>query len=142
MRPRLFLAFLAAALSLHTAGCQTPPPSTPSPTAPAAISWTNPLVPQRADPHVILHRDGHYYLAATVPAYDCIELRRAPTLGELGAASPVVVWRRPASGPMSGYIWAPELHQIDGTWYLYFAGGRAPGMWDIRMYVLENASDG
>ena len=24
---------------------------------------------------------------------------------------------------MGGYIWAPELHRIDGKWYVYFAAG-------------------
>jgi GH43 family beta-xylosidase len=33
----------------------------------------------------------------------------------------VVVWRKPDSGPMSQLIWAPELHEIDGKWYIYFA---------------------
>jgi len=41
---------------------------------------------------------------------------------------------------MSWHIWAPELHRIDGRWYLYFAAGRADAIWAIRMYVLENAS--
>jgi GH43 family beta-xylosidase len=41
---------------------------------------------------------------------------------------------------MSGYIWAPELHRIDGKWYSYYAGGEAPSMWNIHMYVLENAA--
>jgi GH43 family beta-xylosidase len=52
--------------------------------AAARESWSNPLVEQRADPHVTLH-DGAYYLIATVPEYDRIELRRAGTLDELRA---------------------------------------------------------
>lgn len=104
------------------------------------LEWTNPIVPQRADPHVFLHGDGYYYLTASVPEYDRIELRRARTLGELGHAEAKIIWRRPAQGRMSGYIWAPEIHFIDGKWYVYFAAGEAPSMWNIRMYVLENAS--
>jgi hypothetical protein len=103
-------------------------------------TWNNPIVPQRADPHVFLH-NGWYYLTATVPDYDCIELRRARTLGGLAAAAPKVVWRRPESGPMSGRIWAPEVHFIDGKWYLYFSGGLRGGRWFTqRMYALENDS--
>jgi GH43 family beta-xylosidase len=104
------------------------------------LAWRNPIVPQRADPHVTLHTDGYYYLAATVPAYDRLELRRATTLGGLSDADAVTVWRKRESGPMSHHIWAPELHFIDGKWYIYFAAGRAEAIWDIRMYVLENAS--
>lgn len=106
----------------------------------AALDFANPLVPQRADPHVSLHTDGWYYYTATVPEYDRIELRRTRSLNELGKAEPKVVWRKHASGPMSSHIWAPELHHIDGKWYLYFTAGRADAPFDIRLYVLENAS--
>jgi len=102
------------------------------------LAWTNPIVPERADPHVTLHTDGYYYLAATVPDYDRLELRRARTLGELSTAEAKVVWRRHESGPMSENIWAPELHFIDGKWYLYFsAGERGKGWRTIRPYTLE-----
>ncbi|GGY83096.1 family 43 glycosylhydrolase [Pseudoduganella plicata] len=109
--------------------------------ADAAATFDNPLVRQRADPHVTLQPDGHYYFTATVPEYDRIELRRARSLDALGAAESRVVWRKHAEGPMSHHIWAPELHRIDGKWYLYFTAGRADAIWDIRLYVLENASD-
>jgi len=99
--------------------------------------WTNPILRQRADPHVTLHSDGWYYFTATVPEYDRIELRRARTLGGLTTAEPKVIWRKHALGPMSHHIWAPEIHFIDGKWYVYFAAGRAEAIWDIRQYVLE-----
>nr|WP_229459206.1 family 43 glycosylhydrolase [Massilia cavernae] len=120
---------LLAALSAH-------PPATAGDTG-----FANPLVRQRADPHVTLHADGWYYFTATVPEYDRIELRRARTLDALGAAEAKTVWRKHASGAMGAHIWAPELHRIDGKWYLYFSAGRADRVWDIRLYVLENAAD-
>ncbi|MEY3895242.1 MAG: hypothetical protein RLZZ214_761 [Verrucomicrobiota bacterium] len=104
------------------------------------LSWINPILPQRADPHVVLHSDSYYYFTATVPEYDRIEVRRARTLGGLPAAETKVVWTKHASGPMSHHIWAPEIHHIDGKWYIYFAAGRAEAIWDIRTYVLENPS--
>ena len=55
------------------------------------ISWSNPLVQQRADPHVALQSDNYYYFTTTVPEYDCIELRRARTLGGLATAEPKVI---------------------------------------------------
>jgi len=108
--------------------------------AAAAPELVNPLVKQRADPQVTLDADGYYYFTATVPEYDRIELRRAHALNDLGAAPAKVVWRRHASGPMSANIWAPELHHIDGKWYLYFTAGRVDAPFDIRLYVLENAA--
>jgi GH43 family beta-xylosidase len=114
-----------------------------SSSAPAALAfedWTNPLVRQRADPHVSLH-DGRYVMIATVPEYDRIELRQAATLDALRDAAPAVIWRRHANGPMGAHIWAPELHRVAGKWYVYFAAGSTEDVWAIRMYVLENASD-
>ena len=108
--------------------------------AAAALAFHNPLVLQRADPQVVLHGDGYYYFTATVPEYDRIELRRVKDLNELGTAEVKTVWRQHASGIMSRNIWAPEIHFIDGKWYLYFTAGRAEAPFDIRLYVLENPS--
>ncbi|GAA3333810.1 hypothetical protein GCM10020331_099320 [Ectobacillus funiculus] len=38
---------------------------------------------------------------------------------------------------MGAHIWAPEIHYIDGKWYIYFAAGAAEDIWKIRPYVLE-----
>ena len=104
------------------------------------LRWTNPLVKQRADPSVCLHTEGYYYFTASVPEYDRIELRRAKTLDSLADAPTKVIWRKHATGVMGAHIWAPEIHFIDGKWYVYFAAGSAEKIWDIRMYVLENDS--
>jgi GH43 family beta-xylosidase len=110
--------------------------------APAhAQAFNNPLVQQRADPHVTLQADGWYYFTATVPEYDRIEVRRARSLDDLGKADAQVVWRKHAKGEMGAHIWAPELHRIDGKWYIYFTAGRAEAIWEIRLYVLECESD-
>ncbi|MFB6394198.1 family 43 glycosylhydrolase [Polymorphospora lycopeni] len=114
-------------------------PAAPAPAAPA-VNHTNPLVAQRADPHIVRHTDGYYYLTATVPEYDRIVLRRATTLQGLSTAPETTIWRRHTSGEMSAHIWAPEIHFINGRWYVYFAAGRADDIWRIRMYVLENSA--
>lgn len=95
---------------------------------------------QRADPHAFLHSDGHYYFVATVPEYDRLVLRRAGSLDAIGAAPEQVIWRSHATGIMSRNIWAPELHFIDGKWYIYFTAGRSDAPFDVRVYVLENSS--
>ncbi len=100
----------------------------------------NPLIEQRADPWIYKHTDGYYYFTASVPEYDRIEVRRAASIQGLSEASPVVVWEKHASGIMSKHIWAPEIHFIDGKWYIYFAAARLDGPFDHRVYVLENAS--
>ena len=40
------------------------------------IQFDNPLLRQRADPQVMLHTDGQYYVMATSAEWDRIELRR------------------------------------------------------------------
>ncbi|WP_039935705.1 family 43 glycosylhydrolase, partial [Streptomyces viridochromogenes] len=104
-----------------------------------AAPYVNPLVRNRADPHVNRHKDGFYYFTATAPEYDRIILRRSRTLNGLGTAAESVIWRAHATGPMGAHIWAPELHRIGGKWYIYFASAPAEDVWAIRIWVLENA---
>lgn len=100
-----------------------------------------PLVLQRADPWVHRHVDGSYFFIATAPEFDRIEMRQADTIAGIAEATPRVVWQKKDSGPMSEHIWAPELHQIDGVWYIHFAASAAEDPWRIRMYVLENRNE-
>lgn len=104
-----------------------------------AKDYPNPFIEQRADPWIYKHTDGYYYFIATVPAFDRIEMRRAKTLAALPCAEPVTVWRKNDTGKMSNHIWAPELHYINGKWYIYVAAGES-GVWRVRMQVLENDS--
>ncbi|MER5646310.1 family 43 glycosylhydrolase [Streptosporangium sp. NPDC002524] len=132
-RRRSLVAALAAVLVM-IGGLLPPGTAHASP----AVQYTNPLVTQRADPHIFRHTDGYYYLTATVPEYDRIVLRRATTIQGLASAPETVIWRRHTSGEMGAHIWAPEIHFINGRWYVYFAAGRADDVWRIRMYVLES----
>ena len=96
-----------------------------------------PFIEQRADPYVYRHTDGKYYFTASVPAYDRIILRRADSLKELQTAEETVIWTKHESGEMSKHIWAPELHYLDGKWYIYFAAGEKDNIWKIRPFILE-----
>ena len=102
---------------------------------------TQPWITQRADPYVYRHTDGYYYFTGSMPKYDCIALRRSKDLLGLAEAEETVIWHKHEEGPMSKHIWAPELHYLDGKWYIYFAGGRIGHKWKIRPYVLECQSD-
>lgn len=97
----------------------------------------DPIVLQRADPFVYKHTDGYYYFTGSVPTYDAIEIRRAKTIEDLQNAKPVNVWEKHDSGPMSRHIWAPEIHYLDGKWYVYFAASEEDDIWALRPYVLE-----
>ncbi|MGW4943258.1 family 43 glycosylhydrolase [Actinoplanes sp. NPDC004185] len=103
------------------------------------VTTTDPLIEQRADPFITPRHRGRYYFTGSVPEYDRVVVRGATTIAGLATATETVVWRRPATGKMGGHIWAPELHRIDGKWYIYFAAGDSDDVFRIRMYVLESA---
>ncbi len=134
-RSRPMAGFIAMAVVL---GSMLVGPAAPASAAP--VTFTNPLAEQRADPHIYRHTDGYYYFTATVPEYDRIVLRRATTLQGLATAAEQVIWRKHGTGEMGAHIWAPEIHFIDGRWYVYFAAGRAEDVWAIRPYVLESSA--
>ncbi|MFI2432857.1 family 43 glycosylhydrolase [Streptomyces sp. NPDC018693] len=117
----------------------TPTVASAAPDHNKAAPYVNPLVPNRADPHIHRHTDGFYYFTATAPEYDRIILRRSRTLNGLSTAAESVIWRAHPTGDMGAHIWAPEIHRVDGKWYIYFAAAPAEDVWRIRIWVLENS---
>lgn len=99
--------------------------------------FPSPFILQRADPFITRHKDGLFYFTASVPDYDRIVIRSASAIRGLKQACEHTVWERHANGSMSKHIWAPELHYLDGAWYIYFAAGRQEDIWNIRPYVLR-----
>lgn len=103
--------------------------------------YPSPLIEQRADPFIYKHVDGYYYFTGSYPEYDRIVLRRAKSITQLASAEEFVIWRKPEKGIMSKHIWAPELHFMEGKWYVHYAAGDIDDIWAIRPYVLECSSD-
>lgn len=95
----------------------------------------NPIA-RGADPWVIWHDDWYYWcLSENDRGVAVYRSRSLTTLGEK-----FVVWRAPESGPYSAQVWAPELHRLDGRWYIYVAA--ADGRNDThRMIALESSGD-
>lgn len=106
--------------------------------AQANSTFVNPIRTDGADPWVVRHSDGYYYYTQTT-ATD-ISLWRTQDPTDLDNAEHKVVWS-PAPGASNGaHIWAPELHHLDGRWYIYFAAS-AGDMAEQRMYVLQSEGD-
>src|SRR3546814_10411446 len=83
--------------------------------------------------------DGVYYYTHTLG--DRLMLWRTDNIADLAKAEKRVVWTPPAKGPNAHSIWAPELHRIDGKWYLYYSA-TASGFKDDAhraVFVLENS---
>ncbi|NLP33906.1 MAG: family 43 glycosylhydrolase [Clostridiales bacterium] len=101
------------------------------------LIYNKPWILKRADPYVYKHTDGWYYFTASMPEFDSIPLRKSRTLHGLANAQENIIWKKHESGIMGAHIWAPELHYLDGKWYIYFAAGETENIWKIRPYVLE-----
>jgi GH43 family beta-xylosidase len=99
-------------------------------------TFGNPLLPSGPDPWVIAD-GGYYYFMATTGQN--LTVRRTRDLAKLADAEVKVVWTPPVTGPYSEQIWAPELHKIDGKWYIYFAADDGNNA-NHRIYAIENAS--
>jgi GH43 family beta-xylosidase len=118
----------ATALLLLAAACSggraatAPAPARPEPVA-AACTFTNPLAPG-ADPWVVQHA-GAYYLVQS-QRNEIWVYRSATLTGAASGRDGVRVWAAPDTGWNQTSVWAPELHRIDGRWYIYYAAGR-PG---------------
>ncbi|SDN09189.1 Beta-xylosidase, GH43 family [Fictibacillus solisalsi] len=112
-------------------------PSPASATAPSSEMklFRNPVVGDGADPWVVKHTDGYYYYMQTTG--NNLTIRRSKTLTGLDDAEKKVIWTPEPGSENSGNIWAPELHYLDGKWYIYFAAGDGD-MGKQRMYVLES----
>lgn len=123
------------------------------------------LVPERADPWVFRddERTGEteYYLTGSYPTtqanpgvgYDRIVLRRADSINGLTTAQEqVLLWSRNAVTPDTSngskvatgayrYFWAPELHKINGDWYILFTSSRSTDVWNIRPAIMRAPGD-
>ncbi len=98
--------------------------------------FTNPLLPTGPDPWVIYH-DGFYYYTDTTGTN--LTLWKTRDITDLRHAEQKIVWTPPKTGPYSNDIWAPELHFLDGAWYLYFTADDGTND-SHRIYVLRNTS--
>ncbi len=113
------------------------------------VEYPNPFIMQRADPYICYDGEEEcYYFTSTYPAfhsvlggYDRLIMRKSYDVLGLadengGLENENVIWQAPSGGNMSRHIWAPELHKINGRWYMFFAAGNESNIWNIRPYVL------
>lgn len=116
--------------------------------------YPNPFILHRADPFIYKHTDGQYYFTASYTdmehnldgryQYLRIILRRSKTLGGLADNSgnyeeKTIYERKPiGGGTLSPHIWAPEIHFIEGKWYIYYTTTISEeSSWRIRPHCLE-----
>ncbi|KAL1302913.1 hypothetical protein AAFC00_003237 [Neodothiora populina] len=98
----------------------------------SVLNVTNTATP---DPYVI-HANDNYFLTFT--AGDRVEIWCADSLLNFNdRCSKHVVWRPPPDTDYSNDVWAPELHRLQGRWYIYVAACNPhKGNKSHRMIVL------
>ncbi len=79
-------------------------------------TFVNPIA-EGADPWVVKH--GDQYVWCFSEGNRGISVWLSDKLTSIGTRN--VVWEAPESGPYSREVWAPEMHHLDGKWYIYFA---------------------
>jgi GH43 family beta-xylosidase len=103
---------------------------------PSRKSLKNPLLPVGPDPWVE-YREGFYYYMNTTGAD--LTVWKTRSMADLDSAAKKIVWTPPAAGPYSHDIWAPEIHFLQGKWYIYFAADAGDNQ-THRIWVLENSN--
>ena len=125
----LFVVFILS-------NCNPAAKSTGTVPADEKTNFTNPLLPSGPDPWVI-YKDGFYYYTNTTGSR--LVIWKTKTLTDLQHAEKKTIWTPPPGTAWSREIWAPELHFLNGKWYMYFAADDGNNN-NHRMYVVENAN--
>lgn len=97
-------------------------------------TFHNPIIEEGADPFVTAWQGNYYYVYSVGDAR--IEVSRADNIHHLTRAGKCV-FRPEPDMPYSKQLWAPEIHEIDGDWYLYVAADDGDPV-NHRMYVLRS----
>lgn len=127
----LFLVIASASCDKKSATGTTPPPVIPPNT------FSNPLLSSGPDPWII-QKDNSYYYTHTLG--NRIAIWKTAKVSELKNASQQTIWTAAATGSNSKNVWAPELHFLNGKWYMYYTAGATTDLKTQRLFVLENAN--
>lgn len=95
-------------------------------------TFTNPLLPSGPDPWLTEY-DGTYYYMHTMS--DRLKIWKTRNPVDIQNAEAKVIWNAPDTGEYRSNIWAPELHRLNGKWYVYFAADDGENI-NHRTWVL------
>ena len=103
---------------------------------PGMLKFTNPIAEHGNDPWIVM-QGGYYYYCYSESGG--IRVSKMKNFIELGEAKAERVWTAPGNTIYSKEIWAPELHYLNGEWYIYFAADDGNND-NHKMYVLKGTS--
>lgn len=97
-------------------------------------AFTNPIrQPGGSDPHVS-YSDGYYYLMTTT--WTNVQIARSETVDGLKTAEKKVIYSTDEASRCCN-VWAPEVHYLDGSWYVYYSAGNADNLDGQNLHVLK-----
>jgi len=118
--------------------------------------FSYPFIPERADPFITFNEDDGYYYATgsyypeSDPStwseaamgkvdYDRVTLRRAKSLKELRIVEEFDIWVPRGEDGFVPFLWAPEIHKINGKWYILVGAkeGESGRDWCSTMVLVE-----
>lgn len=105
------------------------------PAAGEETTFANPIYAGQ-DPYVLWH-EGAYYMAASAPGDRAIYVYKSDRLTDPGVFR---VAYQPEDGPYGHQLWAPEIHHIDGEWYIYTCADNGDNA-NHRLVVLQAETD-
>jgi GH43 family beta-xylosidase len=100
----------------------------------SAQTFTNPVLSSQ-DPWVTFDNGVYYYSESNCGLAD-ICVVSSPTLTGLATAREVGVWHAPNGGPNGREIWSPEIHKVNGHWYIYYAADDGSND-NHRLFILR-----
>ena len=99
------------------------------------IKVQNPIHQGGCDPWVYLHEGSYYYCYSRGRGISVAKMSSLHTLVPKGTA----VFDPPKWTEYSEELWAPELHYLNGEWYIYVAASDGYSS-NHRMFVLKGTS--
>jgi arabinan endo-1,5-alpha-L-arabinosidase len=122
---RWCFAFLTVLMGSVAAQAAPPAEAPASSSAGGGLTFTNPVItPVAADPSLLRHADGTWYLYATQDRWDDGVERYLPIF----ASDDLVAWRYlgdvfllPPRWKAQGFLWAPDVSEYDETFWLYYS---------------------
>jgi len=99
-------------------------------------TFTNPVW-DGADPWMVKHNNEYVYCWS---ANNSINISRSAKMTQKGELKKI--WQAPSTGWNRACVWAPEIHFIQGRWYVYYAAGESgPPFIHQRTGVLRSATE-
>ena len=100
----------------------------------------NPVDATGNDPWVVSHEGKYYYCwSGGANGTGGVRVARIPSIDKVTTAGYKQVYVAPPNTMYSHEYWAPELHYIQGEWYIYVAADDGKNE-NHRMYVLKGTS--